>query len=167
MAEKKAPTRSRTTKKEVDVVTENLTETEESHDISASGDIKREAKVIEPVDADIKSDHAQKLIFMEEMVTIHLHDPQDNNPEPIVTVGVNGRVKYLQRGVQHTLPRKYLEVLARARRTNYRTMDSTTPDGGRTTVLRATTVLQYPFTVIEDKNPKGEPWLRAIMNEKV
>jgi hypothetical protein len=105
---------------------------------------------------------------MEDLITIQLHDPQDNNPEPIVPVGVNGKVLYLQRGRQHTIARKFVEVLARARRVNYTTQDAVTPDGSHTMVMRSTTTLQYPFTVIHDPaGAVGIEWLRSIMNERV
>ena len=161
-------TRRRTMKKQVDVVTENLEYQDDEFEIPAYGSIEVEEKRIEPVDSPMESERAQLLAFMEEQVTIQLHDPQDNNPEPIVPVGVNGKVLYLQRGQQHTLPRKYIEVLARARRVNYRTEEGRAADGSMTTVLKTTTTMQYPFTVIHDPSgDKGIEWLKRIMSEKV
>jgi len=161
-------TRRRTMKKQVDVVTENLEYQNDEFEIPAYGNIEVEEKRIEPVDSPMESERAQQLAFMEEQVTIQLHDPQDNNPEPIVPVGVNGKVLYLQRGQQHTLPRKYIEVLARARRVNYRTEEGRAADGSMTTVLKLTTTMQYPFTVIHDPSgDKGIEWLKRIMSEKV
>lgn len=160
--------RGRPMKKQVDVVTENLGYQDDEFEIPAYGNIEVEEKRIEPVDSPMESEYAQQLAFMEEQVTIQLHDPQDNNPEPIVPVGVNGKVLYLRRGQQHTLPRKYIEVLARARRVNYRTEEGRAADGSMTTVLKATTTMQYPFTVIHDPSgDKGIEWLKRIMSEKV
>lgn len=155
-------------KKQVDVVTENLEYQNDEFEIPAYGNIEVEEKRIEPVDSPMESERAQQLAFMEEQVTIQLHDPQDNNPEPIVPVGVNGKVLYLRRGQQHTLPRKYIEVLARARRVNYRTEEGRAADGSMTTVLKTTTTMQYPFTVIHDPSgDKGIEWLKRIMSENV
>ncbi len=155
-------------KTRVDVVTENLAHTSDEFEIPAFGDVAHEDGVIESVTEPIMSDHTQQLLFMEDPITIQLHDPQDNNPEPVVPVGVNGKVLYLQRGQQHTIARKFVEVLARARRVNYTTQDAVTPDGSRTMVLRSATTLQYPFTVIHDPaGAVGIEWLRAIMNERV
>lgn len=160
--------RGRPMKKQVDAVTENLEYQNDEFEIPAYGNIEVEEKRIEPVDSPMDSEYAQQLAFMEEQVTIQLHDPQDNNPEPIVPVGVNGKVLYLRRGQQHTLPRKYIEVLARARRVNYRTEEGRAADGSMTTILKATTTMQYPFTVIHDPSgDKGIEWLKRIMSEKV
>lgn len=166
--EKKKPVRRRRKTKEVDVVTETVNTEAEDVELPAHGTVKHEAEAIEPVEAPLESDHAQHLAFMEERVTIHLHDPQDNNPEPIVPVGVNGKVLYLRRGETHTLPRKYIEVLARARRVNYRSQEAVAADGSRTMVLKSSTTLQYPFTVVSDPSgAKGAEWLKRIMNERV
>ncbi len=166
MTDKQKTTRRARRKNSVDVVTETVASQDEVRDIPAVGDVSVEAEAIEPVDVPLESDRAQMMAFMEEKVTIHLHDPQDNNPEPIVPVGVNGKVLYLRRGQQHTLPRKYIEVLARARRVNYNTQEAVAADGSRTMQLRSTTTLQYPFTVINDTQ-KGQDWLQRIMNERV
>lgn len=163
------PTRRRAArKKQVDVATETVASQDETKEISAVGDVERDSQIIEPVDAPLDSERGTALAFMEDMITIHLHDPQDNNPEPIVPVGVNGKVRYLRRGEQHTLPRKYIEVLARARRINYRTQDAVASDGSRTMVLKSSTTLQYPFTVVHDPaGEKGVEWLKRIMSERV
>jgi hypothetical protein len=62
--------------------------------------------------------------------------------------------------------RKVLEVLARMKETRWL---QSVPEGYTGQIdmgsLRGHTGFAYPFTVLEDKNPKGAAWLANIMAE--
>lgn len=58
--------------------------------------------------------------FMNEMVTIVVNPAQDPDEPTLVQVGVNGVNQFIPRGHAIAVKRKYVEVLARAKRTDFR-----------------------------------------------
>jgi hypothetical protein len=102
--------------------------------------------------------------FMNEMVTIILADTTDENAPPHIILSVNGVTQPLLRGVPTMVRRKFVEVLARCKESKYnqRTANPMEPD--RIEMVQRT-AFAYPFEVVEDKNPKGRAWLRAVMTE--
>lgn len=101
--------------------------------------------------------------FMNEPVTIEVSQSTDPNATPAVEVAVNGRRIFLPRGVC-TVKRMYVERLARAKRTGYsQNLDPRLGEGVNT--LLRNTALDYPFTLVEDKNPLGREWLSRILAE--
>ena len=53
---------------------------------------------------------------------------------------------------------------ARAKRTNFsQTLDERLGEGMNH--LKAMHLLRFPFSVIEDRNPNGGPWLRGVLAE--
>jgi hypothetical protein len=108
--------------------------------------------------------HAEELAFMEEKVTILVHESTDPNADNPVEVGVNGRKQFIFRGHPQEVRRCYVERLARAKRTSFR-QDTTSSDPTVLNKLHQATALQYPFSLIEDKNPRGGPWLAKVLGE--
>lgn len=113
------------------------------------------------------NDKAEMLKFMEEPVTIHLHESTDPAAEPMVYCAVNGEGvqpgnPYLIRGKTYTVKRKFVSVLANAKTVTYSQpfRDETSE---RANVLRPHAAQRYPFSVIEDKNPRGSKWLQQLM----
>lgn len=102
--------------------------------------------------------------FMNEMVTVMVADTTDENVNPMPTPSVNGVMQPIMRGVPTRVKRKYLEVLARCKETKFsqRTANPMEPD--RIDMVPRT-AFTYPFQVIEDQNPKGNAWLKAVMAE--
>ena len=102
--------------------------------------------------------------FMNEMVTVMVADTTDENVNPMPTPSVNGVMQPIMRGVPTRVKRKYLEVLARCKETKYsqRTANPMEPD--RIEMIPRT-AFTYPFSVVEDLNPKGNAWLKAVMAE--
>lgn len=130
---------------------------------------------IEPVLGQGVSDveqKAQMLAFFEEKIEIHIHDSTDINPEPHIFLSVNGRgampdgSPWVPRAQNVTIARKYVEQLARAKPVNLRTVPALDGDGFKTTALKRTSSLRYPFSVIRDPNPKGAAWLRDLMRQR-
>jgi hypothetical protein len=69
------------------------------------------------------------------------------------------------RGQAQEVKRKYLEILARAKRTVISTPETTDNSGSRTNAIRQATTMKYPFQLVYDANPRGPAWLKGIMQE--
>ncbi len=138
--------------------------------MSSTGPAKEslERPYIEVVDRPVDQEKLAELKFMEEMVTILIHEDPDPNADPMPMVGNGGDrdIVYLRRGEDQTVKRKYVEVLARSKITRYtqrRTVDET---GIEKYIQVPRTTLRIPFSVIEDPSGrKGADWLRGILQE--
>jgi len=113
---------------------------------------------------------AADMAFLEEPVTITIHETSDPNPEPVfLAVGgvgpLENGVPWLPRGQDLTIKRKYVEALLRAKKTTYGNKEIV-QDGERIMVHPAKTALAYPFSVVRDDNPKGAAWFKQIMYER-
>ncbi|MGE0383415.1 MAG: hypothetical protein AB7N65_14195 [Vicinamibacterales bacterium] len=132
--------------------------------ISLDGDAALDRPDIEVVDGPRAMQKADELAFMEEKVLIQVAESTDPNAENPITVAVNGRNQFIWRGVPTVVKRKFVERLARAKSTSY-AQDVNTMDPTVFNKLHSRTALQYPFTVLEDRNPKGADWLRKVLAE--
>lgn len=108
---------------------------------------------------------ADALAFAEEKVTVMIHDSSDPNDENPVQLACNGVNQFLFRGQAQDVKRKYVEILANARRTRISTPEVTDATGARTNMVRKTSALRYPFSVIYDANPRGASWLKSLMSQ--
>lgn len=108
---------------------------------------------------------AAMLAFMEEEVTVIIHDSMNDNDEPRVPLGVNGRMIYPFRNVPTKMKRYYVERLARAKPEHVSTHETRDADGNRTMRVDRRRALRYPFSVVEDRNPAGAAWLTQVLNE--
>ena len=94
--------------------------------------------------------------FMNEPVTVMVLGSGDENETDLVQVG---------RDVAQVVKRKFVARLARSKRTDYRqTLDDRLGEAMNT--MNPRHALKYPFTVIEDKNPKGAAWIKAVLAER-
>lgn len=102
--------------------------------------------------------------FMNEPVTIYIHVDGNAGALPVPMPTVNGVNQAIIRGREQVVRRKYVEALARSRITSY---EQQVPDSSRPENIQMNplTSLTYPFTVREDRNPRGRAWLEAIINE--
>lgn len=103
--------------------------------------------------------------FMQEPVEVLVYEPFEAGQERVVQLAVNGRNQFVIRGVSQMIKRKYVEVLARARKVNVSADGYKDPTGEAKNSVRISSGLQYPFQVIMDKNPKGPSWLKQILAE--
>lgn len=103
--------------------------------------------------------------FMNEVLTIQVAESYDENDPALVDVSVNGRRQFIRRGVDQEVRRKYVEVLARAKRSDYDQVTLDPRDGERVNQLRRRNALRFPFQVIRDPNPQGRAWLRGVLAE--
>lgn len=136
--------------------------------LPASGSIRKELDelgVIEVHDKPLSSDAAASMAFAEEKVTVMVHEDASPNAENPIQVTCNGVNQFFIRGQAQDVKRKYLEILARCRRTGISTPEVNDGFGARTSAIRKASSLRYPFQVIYDPNPKGPAWLKAIMQE--
>jgi hypothetical protein len=112
---------------------------------------------------------AAMLKFMEEPVTIIIAEASDKNAEKAVFCKVNGRgpgpggSPWLPRNMEITIPRKYVEVLARARPVRVQSVEKVNNETGeRYMEQNKSSSDRYPFSVVQDANPAGREWLRSI-----
>lgn len=104
------------------------------------------------------------LQFMEEKVGIIVHDSTDKLAQPIPEVWNGGRVQRFIRGQEQFVKRKFVEVMARARRTVYVQERYRDADGNDAIRHVPHTSSMYPFSVTQD-TPDGRLWLEKIRQE--
>jgi hypothetical protein len=148
-------------------------ETDNSLDreVGLSGDMTIEdivAALNKPGAADIDSPDfksmADELAFMNEMVAVRIHESTDKNAEKIIFVSNDGTPQRFVRGQYVAAKRKYVEVLARAKPFSVATPETFDGNGDRTTSIRTTVGLMYPFDM-QDRNPRGQAWLQRVLAE--
>lgn len=110
---------------------------------------------------------ADQLAFMEEPVTIVVMSSGDQNEIALVQVAVNGVTQFIKRDEPITVKRKYVERLARCKKTDF-SQDLDERNGEQSfNILNRRHSLRFPFSVIQDPNPKGPGWLKQILTEPV
>lgn len=129
--------------------------------IALEGPAAFDQEPIQVVDGPAAMAKADELAFMEEMVTIEVHESTDPNAENPVQVGINGRMVYIPRGVTVMVRRKYVERLARAKMESYK-QALTEADPVKFNTLAQRVALTYGFVVHKD-TPRGVDWLRHIL----
>ncbi len=117
---------------------------------------------IDAVDGPMPMSGLELEAFMNEDVEIYVHESNDENAGPFEYCGVEGRRQFIARGKKQIIKRKYVERLARARKTTF-TQDLTPKDETLNTV-RPHSAPMIPFSVITDTD-KGKAWLDKILNE--
>ena len=122
------------------------------------------SSVIEVVDRPVDKDKLANLAFMEEPVTILIHQSDSPTAVQYPEVWNGGRKEIFQRGVRKTTKRKFVEVLARMKMTKYHQEEVTDKDGVKGIRYNPYSALVYPFAV-EDDTEKGKDWLRRILAE--
>jgi len=125
------------------------------------GEIGTEREII---DKPFTASKAEREAFMNEILTVVVQSSGDENDADIVQVGVNGVTQFFKRDVAQQVKRKYVGVLARAKKTDYQQkLDDRLGESMNTLSKRR--MLKYPFQVIHDPNPKGPEWLRHALAE--
>jgi len=102
--------------------------------------------------------------FMNDIITIVVHQSSEDGALDFAPVQVNGLNQPMLRGAESKVKRKYVEALARTRTTKYvqQVIDPTRPENIQ---MISRTVLSYPFAVIHDPaGDSGRRWLEAIVN---
>lgn len=136
--------------------------------MSATGEIDREdfRDQFQTVDTPVQSAHSQELIFMEEKVQVII--PKGANPraeEQFIQVGSNGVNQFIERGVPQWVKRRFVEVLARAKKDDVQTAQIVNANGEKDTKIIKTPSLLHHFQVLQDPNPNGPVWLQRVLAE--
>lgn len=119
-------------------------------------------------DAEIarEQNYLDELKFNEEIVTLTI--AEDTNTEfPIdpVPLAVQGKQIFVKRGEPTQVPRKYIECLCNPT-IRVKTKQTKNNLGEDATTLERSRSLQFPFSVTDDKNPRGKTWLRALLTRE-
>lgn len=103
--------------------------------------------------------------FMNEPVTVHIQESNDDQSDMAFTIEVNGKKEFFREGEAKTVKRMFVEGLARAKKTTYRNVKKKDDDGENAYAYLPKTGVRYPFSVVEDRNPNGRDWLTAILRQ--
>lgn len=130
---------------------------------------ERDPEVIVTTEAVMTGDYAATLAFMEEPVDILLHRGREKHAPTMYDFHINGRPIWVRVDTVTTIPRKYLEVIARSQPFEVETeVDKNEGKGENAPVVNTIKRHQsarYPFTVVKDSNPRGAAWLAKVMRE--
>lgn len=119
-------------------------------------------------------DYATALQFNEDPVTIRIERGSEKFAPPVIDCWVNGKgaevlingrwreLRFLPVGIVVTTKRKYVEVLAASKIDSIQTNVIRENDSERNLVERFPSS-RAPFSVLEDKNPKGVEWLTNLV----
>lgn len=109
---------------------------------------------------------AEQMLFDEEEIQIMVMPSQATYPDHTFCVGVNGRMRLIMRGTKQWLPRKYVEVLLRAKISTYGNFETRNNMTNELEVKNPETKShRYPLQIMQDKNPLGSRWLERVTNE--
>lgn len=124
---------------------------------------------IQPVqEREFKNDGDGKLkyeAFMAEPIVIKIHSTADKNEPPGAEVALNGVKAYIPREKPVRLPRAFVEILARSQIRVYSQKRNPDPAADEGMMTKRHVGASYPFSVIEDKNPRGRAWLQRVVHE--
>lgn len=145
--------------------TDHVIGRERDVDIPVDGDIAEIGPdSIETLEGPEAMNKAKALAFNEEKIKVMVHESTQQGDSAIVRSAVNGKQQFIIRGVVQEIRRKYVETLARARRTVYKQIIHVNESTGNVVQkMVPSTSLANPFSVIEDRNPAGAEWLRKIL----
>jgi len=102
--------------------------------------------------------------FMREEVKVEIAQSADEHVGIGFCIEVNGSKEFFMQGEQKTVKRYFVEGLARAKRTGYRTVKKREDDGDNQYNYMPTTGLRYNFVVVSGSQ-KGREWLTAVMRQ--
>jgi hypothetical protein len=130
---------------------------------------KGEVNLIKPIMGDVNDPLiAEKIAmeaFMREIVTVEIHDTNEENAQLVFEITVNGIKELFHRGEQKKVKRCFVEGLARARPVNFACVEYTQDDGTRAFKYPSRQGLRFPFSVVDDPNKMGKDWLRHVMKQ--
>ena len=99
--------------------------------------------------------------FMNEPVTIIVHQTPLEGALLVECPCVNGRNQPIVRGEKTVVRRAYVEALAQA--TSVKFSQIVSPYNPADITMVPTPMLSMPFSVVEDRNPMGREWLEGIL----
>lgn len=137
----------------------------EARDIPVDGDLAMMSNDgIESVEGPDAMSRVEALAFNEEKIVVVVADSADPNADDIIPVSVNGVRQFFQRGIKQAVRRKFVEALARAKVTTYQqNIFKNEMTGNVTQRMTPKTACKYPFSVVQDNNPRGVDWLKQVL----
>ena len=123
------------------------------------------SKGLENVNSPEFKKKAEKIAFYNEPVTVMIHTVNDKYALKTFAIYVDGRPEFFTRGQQKTVKRYYVEGLARCKPLHFGNEEYIDSDGIQKVRHPVTLGLEYPFAVVEDKNPVGKAWLDAVLRQ--
>lgn len=100
--------------------------------------------------------------FMNEELTIIVQSTGAENEIPYASPGVNGQTVLIPRDEPTLVKRKFVEALARGKRTLYE-QNLDFQAGEKMNAMKARNSLTYPFSILHDPNPRGVGWIREVL----
>ena len=142
-----------------EATSEKITQAPSMHlgEIGNPGSIERVSEKDFVVQAELEK-------FMNEVLTILVHQGHEEGAYDVITPNVNGINMPIIRGREAKVKRKYVEALARSRITKYTQQQD--QRNLENIAMLDNTVLTYPFAVLHDPHPHGAAWLDAIINQR-
>lgn len=119
----------------------------------------------EPIEDPAAAEKIANLAFMEDMVTIHVHDTAEKDADTRFEISVNGRSQVFERGKQYTVARYIVEGLARAKPVHYRNEEYVNSAGEKDVRWPSSTGLRYGFSIVMDSHPRGGDWLKSVLRQ--
>lgn len=136
--------------------------------MKVDGPAEESLDMVAPENIDLVStefnEKAKLLQFMEEEVTVLVHETTNPDDEQMPFVANDGITQYFERGKPMIVKRKYVEVLARLKKVAYSNQRYKLPTGDDAYRYPSQTALLYPFSVLEDSD-RGKAWLRNTLAE--
>ena len=120
---------------------------------------------IQPVGKVYSKEKMEMLQFMEDVLTVRVHETTNEIDVPIPVVYNDGKSQYFIRGSEQEVKRKFIEILARCKKTAFTQELYEDGDGNKGYRYIPHTANVYPFSVLRDPDPRGSDWLRNILLE--
>lgn len=109
---------------------------------------------------------AEQMRFDNEKIKIMVMPSASTYPDHTFFVGVNGVQLLIVRGKEQWLPRRYVEVLLRAKISTYGNHEVRNNLTNELEVKNPETKShRYPLQILADKNPLGVKWLTRVTND--
>lgn len=122
-----------------------------------------EPALIQVVDRPVDKEKLEMLAFMDEPVTVFIHETSDPAAEQVFEIFNNGVGELFSRGQTKTVKRKYVNELATRKLTTYTQKIVTDNEGARAYQQVPHTALRYPFSIVRDDHPRGPDWLKFTL----
>jgi len=110
---------------------------------------------------------ADQVMFDKEEIEIRVMPSGSSYPDFSFSVGINGKMKAIMRGQNQWVQRNYVEVLLRAKTSNFGNIETVNQlTGDKSIIYPETKSHRYPLQVITDNSPKGAKWLERVLNDR-
>jgi hypothetical protein len=117
-------------------------------------------------DGPINPDKCEEERFMQDVLTITVHESTNPNDEPLPCITVNGKNQYFIRGKNQDVKRMFVERLLRMKHTTYTQRKQKDGDGNDVYVQIPHTTLKVPFAILHDPaGRRGQDWYNKIRQE--